>query len=168
MSRPSRLVADATLWIDLAAAGLTAAAFRLPVTWLTPDVIIDRELRDPPGSRLEALGLERIEFTSSQVARAVALKSRYTNLSLEDAFALLAARHARTTLVTGDAVLRKAACREGVDCHGTLWLLEWLVDDGILAPAAAVAALQGMVDAGSRFPDRDCARLIKRWRAHPS
>jgi predicted nucleic acid-binding protein len=69
-------------------------------------------------------------------------------------------------LVTGDAALRHAAEEEGVEVHGTLWLLDNLIVDGLLPSATGAFALERMQKHGSRFPQDECNDRLERWRAY--
>ena len=67
-------------------------------------------------------------------------------------------------LITGDNNLRTAGEEQGVEVHGTLWLLDQLHANGHLPDSAAHNALKRMVDEGSWLPKEEVQKRLTRWR----
>ncbi|MGD0951750.1 MAG: hypothetical protein ABR985_05050 [Methanotrichaceae archaeon] len=59
-----------------------------------------------------------------------------------DLFALVLAIEEKTTLLTGDNALRKAALQEGVDVHGIIWLLDKMIQDKVISKAEGCRSLK--------------------------
>lgn len=55
-------------------------------------------------------------------------------------------------LLTGDGSLREAAEREGVQVHGTIWLLDLMIEHDIIDKQERAASLKHMIESGSRLP----------------
>jgi len=163
MSRAPLLVTDACFWIDLDAAGLVEAVFGLAVEWAAPDAMIKQELRRPEGAELQVKGLVPMRLSGGEVTRALAVRERAPALSAIDAMVLVLAESRGAVLVTGEKLLRRVARQRGVECHGTLWVLDILVSQRILTGPKAAAALARMLSSGSRFPAAECNKLSKRW-----
>ena len=51
----------------------------------------------------------------------------------------------------------------GVDVHGTLWVLNEMVDSGVLAPAKAAAGLRQMMAGDRRLPEAECRQRLREW-----
>ena len=163
MGSRSVLVIDTSVWIHLEKGGLFDQAFRLPVKWCSPDVIVE-ELGQPSVEEVIACGLQSVELSAEQVQEIVALRKKYRGPGTKDLSALVLARSLGTTLVTGDRHLREAAETEGVTVHGTLWLLDAMVAQSIISQQRAAQALEAMLAAGSRLPRRECEQLLRRWK----
>ena len=89
------------------------------------------------------------------------LAERYVRPSRQDLFALVLARETKAVLLTGDGSLREAAEREGVQVHGTIWLLDLMVDHEVIDRQERAASLKHMIESGSRLPWEEIkARLI--------
>lgn len=160
------LVGDCNVWIDLDIGGLLGYVFRLPFGWLAPDVVVAELTRDrPSGHRLIQLGLDVRELPGELTARVVELRQRYLRPSTPDLFALTLAEALGIALITGDGSLREAAEKEGVEVHGTLWVLDEMVGRGVATAPEAADALQAMLDSGRRLPLRESATRIGRWRS---
>lgn len=80
-----------------------------------------------PVSLREALleyGLHLADLQNDELQTAYLFMKTYIHLSVHDSFALAIARHRGWVLLTGDKSLIKAAKRENVECHGTLWIYD--------------------------------------------
>lgn len=163
MAFRSICVTDTNFWIDLDTAGLLGPIFRLPFEWQAPDVII-AELEKPEGADLIRRGLRVRELDGRRVAEVVALAVAYPRPSRADLFALVLARLQAALLLTGDRHLRQAAEQEGVRVHGTLWILDELVERSVVSPSEAVEALHLMKEGRRRLPAEEVDRRLRRWR----
>ncbi len=160
-SRP-RCVVDTNVFIDFHRGGLLGAMFALPFSFLAPDVIVE-ELEAPDGQQLLARGLQRVSLSGEQVAAVAALTAVHRRPSVNDLFAFVLARAEDAILLTGDAALRQLAESEEMTMHGTLWLLDELVRLAIIGPEEATQGLERMVASGSRLPEKECRRRMRRW-----
>ncbi len=164
MDSPSLCVVDANILIDLHVGGMLREAFSLSMQPVAPDVVIG-ELEVSDGKRLLEYGLGSRTLSGEQVQEVVRLRARYRAVSANDLFALVLARALHVPLLTGDRHLRKAAKRESVIVHGTLWLLDEMVRGRVITPLRAAQALEQMLGHGRRLPLTECQRRIERWRA---
>ncbi len=158
-----RCVTDSSIWIDLHAAELTTHAFCLPLKLSAPDLVIG-ELRSPDGRELIAKGLHVEELSGELLEQVVELAAGFGRVSRTDLSALVVALDQQAILLTGDKALRSAAEARGVEVHGTLWVLDSMVERGIIDGRQAVRAGQQMVRTGSRFPEDELRRRVRRWR----
>jgi hypothetical protein len=156
-------VTDANIWIDLQAGGILDLAFRLPFTWHAPDILLAEFQHDLTADTLIALGVQSIELSGDQVLEVVQLGGLYLALSLPDLAALVVARSLNAVLLTGDRRLRDAAVQEGLIVHGTLWLLDRLLEHDVAGRSDAAAALHAMFTAGRRLPAGDVQRRLRSW-----
>jgi predicted nucleic acid-binding protein len=163
MASRSICVTDTNFWIDLDTAGLLGPTFRLPYEWQVPDVIV-AELEKPEGADLVRRGLRVCELDGRRVAEVVVLAAAYPRPSRADLFALVLARTQGALLLTGDRHLRQAAEQEGVWVHGTLWLLDQMVERSVIAPWDAAEALLLMKEGRRRLPVEEIDRRLRRWR----
>ncbi len=163
MTFPSECVTDANFWIDLHAGGLLDEVFRLPCRWVIPDVVLG-ELQQPDRRALHSRGLNEVGLSGEQVAEVPELAGRYPRPSRKDLFALVLAKTTGTTLITGDRDLRTAAEQEGMEVHGTLWVLDEMVKGKIIKPQRAAEALERMVRHGRRLPREETEERLQRWR----
>jgi predicted nucleic acid-binding protein len=161
-SRP-RCVVDTNVLIDFHWGDLLEALLALPFIFLVPDVIV-AELAAPNGQQLLAWGLESVSLTGEQVAAVAALAAVHRAPSINDLFALVLARTRTATLLTGDRALRQLAESEGIEVHGTLWLLDEVVRLAIITAGQAADGLERMIACGSRLPEEERRLRMRRWR----
>jgi len=155
-------VVDTSLLIDLYIGRILAEFFKLPYSFVAPDVII-AELQEPEGKVLMELGLQQDELAGSQILEVVQLRAQYRHPSVNDLFAFVLARSLGVTLLTNDGNLRKVALQEGVSVHGTLWTLDEMVRLKIISPLRAADALRLMCERGSRLPQDECNKRLAGW-----
>ena len=79
-------------------------------------------------------------------------KYRHLGASTNDFVALALASQEKCPLLTGDLRLRTAGQLEGVDIHGTLWLIERMVKARTVTVRQAEGAYTKMREAGRRLP----------------
>jgi predicted nucleic acid-binding protein len=147
------LISDANIIIDMNTGGLLRLMFRFDATFAVPDVLYEEELRtDHP--ELLRLGFKRVELNEDTVAYAGRLveKDRTLGASINDLLALALARQEECPLLTGDGRLRTAGQTEGIEVHGTLWLIEQMVRAGTMTVRQAEAGYAKMREAGRRLP----------------
>ena len=118
------VVSDSSVLIDLERGSFSVAAFALRLEFCVPDLLYRRELEPYGGDRLRAMGLRILDLDDIGVTQAVRYRQAVAALSLSDAFALALAHRTGSTLLTGDARLRRLAIDQKVVCHGVLWLLD--------------------------------------------
>ena len=156
------------MWISLRAGDLIAEALNTPFNWLVPDVMLEEELKDPPGAWLEKQGVKRCELTGEQVRKVMELAERYIRPSRVDLFALVQAKEEGAILLTEDQNLREAAEAEGLEVHGTLWMLDQMVKEKRITPRQAAESLRKMLESGRRFPSTEVERRLRLWSKSPT
>ena len=148
------LVSDTSVLIDLEQGSLLEASFHLPFRFAVPDLLYERELKDWRGDELTQLGLVVEELDGNGVSRALAYRQQAQALSLPDCFALALAQTRSWILLSGDRALRRLAEKEGVECHGVLWLLDQM-------HATATTSVRELYDGLTRISEHPRCRLPK-------
>jgi hypothetical protein len=136
------LVSDTSVLIDLERGNLLQTTFKLPTPLAVPDVLYERELRATNGELLITLGLQVLTLDNTGVGVAQGYLARAKSLSVPDAFALALAKIGAHVLVCGDRALKELADAESVECHGLFWILDQIVNTGLLSAKGVHAALQ--------------------------
>jgi predicted nucleic acid-binding protein len=163
MNKKFLAVSDANVLIDIEAGGLEASMFSLPdFEFYIPDVLFEQELRKNH-SHLEKMGLKLRSLTGAAVSEVFRLSQIHHKPSRMDLFALVLAREENWILLTGDRNLRKVAEEYKIHCHGTIWLVEQMIENQIIKPDIARNAYQNMRIKGSRLPWEEAEERLKRW-----
>jgi len=159
------LISDANIIIDMNTGRLLRLMFRFDATFVVPDVLFEEELRtDHP--ELLRLGLKLLELREDTVVYAGRLVEKYRSLgaSINDLLALALAHQENCPLLTGDGRLRTAGQTEGIDVHGTLWLIEQMVKARTITVRQAEAGYAKMREAGRRLPWDDVDKQLRALR----
>ena len=158
-------IADANIWFDLSSGAILEAVFELPVQWHAPDLVLFELKSTPTADDLRQRGIVEVSLTGSQLQESQTLVlQEKERLSIADAALFVLARDNGWILVTGDRVMRELAAADAVECHGTLWLLDMLVESAILSPPSARRSLESMLLSGRRLPKAECELRLERWR----
>ena len=163
---PGRLlISDANIIIDMSTGGILRPMFRLDVTFAVPNSLFEEELRtDHP--ELPQLGLKSLELKPDTVTYADNLVQKYraAGASINDLLALALAWQEKCPLLTGDGRLRTAGDEEGIEVHGTLWLVEQLVEARVIVLRQAEAAYERMRQSGRRLPWEEIEQQLRSFR----
>jgi predicted nucleic acid-binding protein len=157
-----RCVTDANLWIDLLHGEIENRVFSLPWKFIAPDVVL-AEILLPYSWKLQGLGLIEMELSGTGMHKAEELVRKYPRPGRRDILSLVLAMQERAMLLTGDEALRKAASEEGIEVHGTLWLLDAMVKEEAISKEEGCRSLEKMLDAGRRLPKKEVSARIAAW-----
>lgn len=157
------LVADANFLIDIEKGKLLSAIFELNYRWEATVEVLD-EIFPHTSKFLIAKGLLRTFLTSTELSRIPELRKKFVAPSFADLTALCVAASQHKVLVTGDRHLRQAARSEGIEVHGTLWVLDELVSSKTIPCKRAADSLTAMVKSQSRFPAAECRKRLREWK----
>jgi len=160
--RPS-FVCDASVLFSLIDGDLLELVARI-FDLLVPDVILQEEVKEPPGESLVRKGwIQEIQLPGTMILKVAELREKYPAPSTNDLFALTIAHWKRMVLLTGDKHLRKAAEALNVEVHGVLWILDELVSRGHLKPAKAARSLRKIMASGTYLPEKECKLRLEQW-----
>ena len=143
---------------------LITQLFSLPYQFSVPDMLFYDEL-EQQHRYLLGIGLQVGELNPQSMQQAETLCQLYTQPSRYDCFALVLAKQEQCPLLTGDKNLRKAAESEQVEVHGTLWVVNGLLQHQLINPDTARAAYQKMKVKGRRLPWAIAEKQIKDYEA---
>ncbi|MFM9913091.1 MAG: DUF3368 domain-containing protein [Methylophilaceae bacterium] len=155
-------ISDTNIWIDLRNAGLLDELFQLPITFCCTEFVL-HELNDLPKEHLVTLGLMIEALDDAAVSQLFTLKNEHGNSSLADVSCYFLAQKTGHSLLTGDGKLRKQASKDGVEVMGVLWVLDQLVEHGVVPSARAAEALNAMLQHGARLPSAECQQRSTKW-----
>lgn len=159
------LISDANILIDICAGGLLDELFQLNYVFGLPDVLFEYELQEQYPD-LPKKGLQILTLASDAVNDLSDLQARHrkTGVSIYDCMALALARQEQCPLLTGDGALRQVSIAEGMEVKGTLWLVEQMLESGLIDVEQASQAYQAMKADGSRLPWGKVEQQLRKYR----
>lgn len=161
-------VSDTNIIFDLITIDLLEEAFCLPYEFHTTQQVIEEILN--PGQRervnklivnnfLHVITLSAVDLENIETYRA----SEAKKLSSQDCSVLFYARDNGFSLLTGDRNLRKKAEAFGLEVHGIFFLLDELVNSGIIDKQMAIDRLTLLFSLNSRLPAQEVMKRLKAW-----
>lgn len=160
------IVNDASCLIDLRKGSLLAALCDLPYRIVVPLPVREFEVHGMSEHQWQALanaGMITHDLTPKEVAQALLLKERHPGLSANDCFCLVTARSCSGILLTGDALLRRAAAENGLRTHGVLWVIDELDASGVCTQPMLIKALESWQrDPAVFLPQHEISARLKR------
>lgn len=141
--------------------GLTSAMFSMPWSFAIPDILFSEELAERHAHLLQ-LGLISKTMSGELVSEAYSLRQQYIRASVNDLLALTLAKHERCQLLTGDRALREVAKKLSVEVHGTIWLIEQMLQKEKVTIEVARVAFHQMRDSGSRLPWNEIEKILNK------
>ena len=162
------LVSDSSILIEFSKRELLDKMFDLELQFAVPDLLFHEELIDLGSySREDLLGFGlRVESLDAEgVEMAIGYQTERPSLSLVDSFALALADRQGWHLLTEDRTMRSVAESRGIAHLDALWVIESMLDAGILSASQAVAVLEAMRnDPRCPVPKPELAVRINRLR----
>lgn len=154
---------DANYVFDLDAGGILDCPLYLGYAFLMTNFIA-HEIQTISPERLRFCGLQIVDLEPGQVSDIYELAREHRGLSYRDLSAFVLARDTHSVLVTGDGHLRTMAEENDIECHGTLWMLDALVEGGILKGPRAADAVRTMQTNNRWLPKAECDARIQKWK----
>lgn len=159
---------DTNIWLDFEIVGCLEEPFKLKDVHkyiMSADTLRD-EILSPPelGLRLVELGVEAVEITEREYILVSSYAEKYAQLSVYDRIALSIAVNRKIKLLSGDKALRTAAQREGVEVHGSLWILDMLLLLGKVQKSRYIEILRKMKSLNGnriRLPEKEIEKRLK-------
>ena len=143
------LVSDSSILIEFSKRELLHRMFALEFEFAVPDLLFHEELIDLGSySRQDLLdfGLRVESLDAEGVQAAMAYQVERPALSLVDSFALALVDCRGWQLLTEDRTMRNVAESKGLACLDALWIVDGMLDVGVLSASQALAALEAMLD----------------------
>ena len=154
---------DANILFDFVAGDIFDALFLLHFDFHTSDIVANEISGSYSQKQLAGSGLTIFSLDETEVLEIFTLKQDHINLSVQDVSVFFLSRKHHTMILSNDGPLRELAEESRIEYHGTLWLLEEIVQCAILPARDAAAALRSMLRNKRWLPHGECERLIRKW-----
>ena len=156
------LLSDANVLIDLEYVG---AIQHLPL--IAPVEVLDVVLEECIDDRqpllvehVKAAGITVVPLEREWIVPARQF-NRYGDLSSQDCLNLFYAQQYNRILVAGDLWVRKSCAKEGIDCRGTIWIVEELFSQKLVPASLLLMWIGKWPLFRRRLPAKELARLEK-------
>ena len=155
------LLSDANILINLGYVGGLGLLAQLAPTEVLDMVLLECEHERQPElvNEVRAAGVSVVSTQASWVGAARRYKS--AGLSLQDRLNFIYAKTYSRVLLAGDKPLREHCEAEGVEVHGSLWLVERAREQALVAEAELCRWLRVWPTLGRRLPTTELRRLAR-------
>lgn len=163
------VVSDSNIFFDLFSAGLLNEFFRLPCKIATTDFVID-EIMNHDQKRSINLFIRTRELHVENFGPlellniASVFEKNGNNASITDCSVWYYAKKTNGRLLTGDAKLRRSAMKDNVKVSGVLYVLDNLVEYGLVDKKVCAERLEHLLEINKRLPKEECVLRIRSWR----
>jgi predicted nucleic acid-binding protein len=161
------LVNDANILIDLLKLDLIDPFFQLHcefhVTDLVAAEVLEENVKELERYVTDGILIKR-SFAFEELQEIRLVKNKHPGLSIADCSCVYLSTRLSATLLTGDAVLRRAAKRNRIPVHGLFWVFEELLVQSILSKKQAHKKLTKLMEINPRLPKKECQDRLKTWK----
>ena len=98
-----------------------------------------------------------------QTALEKLMRKNPTRLSEPDCSCLYLAKEINAIILTCEKLLTKVAKNLDLEVHGSLWILDRLLDASMITKRIAYRKLKDLMSINPRLPIIECKKRIKRW-----
>ena len=159
-------IQDANILIDLVKIGLFDHCLALQYEFATTNIILSELYEEQIALIQPHISSGKfiiIEIAEIELAEIQLLSRENTRLSEQDWSAVYYALQKEAILQSGDKQLRTLARSKGLTVYGIFWLMDQLVEKGVLAKQEAFFFLEKLIETNKRLPLDECEWRKQNW-----
>ena len=162
------IITDTNILFDVISIGALPEFFGLDYKICTTVFVIQEIKQSDQKEAIEvfvqAKELTVIEFDSDEIGEIEEFKTSKNFKGITDKSVLWKSVKLNCPLLTGDRKLRSEAENQGVEVHGTIWVIEKLVEKNLINLARGVHLLESLKQVNASLPSDEIDKLIKKYR----
>ena len=162
------IITDTNILFDIISIGALPEFFSMDYEICTT-VFVIQEIRQSDQQEaievfIRAKDLTLIEFDSDEISEIEKFKTSKSFKGITDKSVLWKSLKLNCPLLTGDRKLRSEAENQGVEVHGSIWVIEKLVEKNLIDMAKGIHLLETLKHVNSSLPFDEIDKLIKKYR----
>jgi predicted nucleic acid-binding protein len=162
------VVTDVSVFFDLFEIQVLPEFFALDWKIHTTDFVYNEILQADQKEVFEVFErskrLKILRFTSEEEMQVRNFKTKLSIRSLADKTILWKALQLEATLLTCDRKLRREAEDHAIEVRGSIWVIEQLVENGIINSTRGISLLENLKMTNNRLPIDLIDKLIRQWK----
>jgi predicted nucleic acid-binding protein len=162
------IITDTNVFFDIISIGALPEFFSLDYEIYTTVFVIQEIKQSDQREAIEvfirAKKLTSIEFDSDEIGEIEEFKTSKNFKGITDKSVLWKSLKLNCPLLTGDRKLRAEAENQGVEVHGTIWVIERLVEKNLIELTKGLHLLETLKQVNSSLPFDEIDKLIKKYR----
>lgn len=158
------VVTDVNVFFDIISVNALPEFFALDYEINTTDFVIREILLSEQKEQIESFIRARklivIHLTPDEVEEVETFKLKRFFKGITDKTVLWKAFQLKCLLLTGDKKLRSEAEEQGIEVHGSLWVIKMLVENNIITSKKGIDLLNHLKELNGRLPNKEIDNLI--------
>jgi predicted nucleic acid-binding protein len=159
------IITDSSVFFDIIKIQALPEFFVLDLEIRTTDFvkgeILESEQKEQIEMFIRSHQLIVFELRGQEIEEIENFKTKRFFKTLIDKTVLWKAKQLKCPLLTGDAKLRSEAIEQGVTVHGSLWVIQIMVETKVITANAGIEFLEKLKISNDRLPLDEIEKLIK-------
>ncbi len=159
-------ITDTNVFFDLMNIEALPEFFGLDFEICTTDFVVNEILRLEQAEQIQnfirSKQLTVFGFSSDEIEEVVNLKTKRTLRRIADKSVLWKALQLKCKLLTGDKSLRSEAEENGLEVHGSIWVVMMIVEAKLLSHVKGIELFEKLKIVNGNLPLEDIEKLIKK------
>ena len=162
-------ITDANVFFDLMNIEALPEFFGLDFEICTTDFVVNEILRLEQAAQIQnfirSKQLTVFKFSGEEIEEVVNLKTKRNLRRIADKSVLWKALQLKCTLLTGDKSLRNEAEENGLEVHGSIWVVLMIVEAQLLSTAKGIELFENLKFVNPGLPKDEIEKLIKKLKS---
>ncbi len=162
-------ITDANVFFDLMNIEALPEFFGLDFEICTTDFVVDEILRLEQAEQIQncirSKQLTVFNFSAEEIEEVVNLKTKRTLRRIADKSVLWKALQLKCKLLTGDKSLRSEAEENGLEVHGSIWVLMMIIEAKLLSMEKGIELYEKLKIVNDGLPMEEIDKLIKKLKS---
>ena len=159
------IITDSSVFFDIIKIQALPEFFALDLEICTTDFvkgeILESEQKEQIEMFIRSHQLIVFELSGQEIEEIENFKTKRFFKTLIDKTVLWKAKQLKCPLLTGDAKLRSEAIEQGGTVHGSLWVIQIMVETKVITANAGIEFLEKLKISNDRLPLDEIEKLIK-------
>ncbi len=160
------IITDSSVFFDIikiqALPEFFALDFEICTTDFVKGEILESEQREQIEMFIRSHQLIVFELSEQEIEEIENFKTKRFFKTLTDKTVLWKAKQLKCPLLTSDAKLRSEANEQGIKVHGSLWVIQMMVEIKVVTANAGIEFLERLKVSNDRLPLDEIDKLIKK------
>jgi predicted nucleic acid-binding protein len=162
------IITDTNIFFDIISIGALPEFFSLDYEICTTEFVIEEIIESDQKEAIEvfirAKEIYVIGFSSEEIGEIQSFSTSKTFKGITDKSVLWKSYQLKCPLLTGDKKLRMEAEANGIDVHGTIWVIDTLVENGLIDRFKGIELLERLKSVNSSLPFDEIDKLIRLYK----
>ena len=162
------IITDTNIFFDIISVGALPEFFSLEYEICTTVFVIEEIIRSEQREQIEvfirAKEINVIEFSAEEIDEIEGFRTEKNFKGITDKSVLWKSLKLGCPLLTGDRKLRMEAENQGVEVHGSIWVITSLVEGGLIDRIKGIELLESLKEVNSSLPYEEIDKLIRLYK----